>query len=67
MVQLAFPIRAWGDNIPMMLLAVAGNCFAYSKDIMLTDLFIGKNLLKKFQGPTFAAGCNPSALSKATR
>ena len=52
-VQLAFPIRAWGDNIPMMLLAIAGNCFAYSKNIMLTDLFIGKNLLKKFQGPKF--------------
>jgi len=52
-VQLAFPIRAWGDNVPMMLLAIAGNCFAYSKDIMLTDLFIGKNLLAKFQGPKF--------------
>ena len=52
-VQLAFPIRAWGDNIAMMLLAIAGNCFAYSKNIMLTDLFIGKNLLKKFKGPKF--------------
>ena len=52
-VQLAFPIRAWGDNVPMMLLAIAGNCFAYSKNIMLTDLFIGKNLLEKFQGPKF--------------
>ena len=52
-VQLAFPIRAWGDNVPMMLLAIAGNCFAYSKHIMLTDLFIGKELLKKFQGPKF--------------
>ena len=44
-VQLAFPIRAWRDNVPMMLLAIAGNCFAYSQHIMLTDLFIGKNLL----------------------
>ena len=52
-IQLAFPIRAWGDNLPMMLLAIAGNCFAYSKHIMLTDLFIGKELLKKFQGPKF--------------
>jgi len=52
-VQLAFPIRAWGDNVPMMLLAIAGNCFAYSKNIMLTDLFIGKELLKEFQGPKF--------------
>ena len=30
-VQLAFPIDAWIDNVPMMLLAIAGNCFAYSK------------------------------------
>ena len=52
-VQLAFPIRAWGDNVAMMLLAIAGNCFAYSKHIMLTDLFIGKNLLAKFKGPKF--------------
>jgi len=52
-VQLAFPIRAWGDNLPMMLLAIAGNCFAYSQQIMLTDLFIGKELLKKFSGPKF--------------
>lgn len=52
-VQLAFPIRAWGDNVPMMLLAIAGNCFAFSNDLMLTDLFIGKNLLKKFKGPKF--------------
>jgi len=52
-IQLAFPIQAWGDNVPMMLLAIAGNCFAYSKNIMLTDLFIGKELLKKFQGPKF--------------
>jgi 2,3-diketo-5-methylthiopentyl-1-phosphate enolase len=50
-VQLAFPIQAWGDNVPMMLLAIAGNCFAYSKNIMLTDIFIGKELLKKFKGP----------------
>jgi 2,3-diketo-5-methylthiopentyl-1-phosphate enolase len=52
-VQLAFPIQAWGDNLPMMLLAIAGNCFAYSKNIMLTDLFVGKNLLKHFKGPKF--------------
>ncbi len=52
-VQLAFPIRSWGDNVPMMLLAIAGNCFAYSKNLMLTDLFIGRNLLKQFQGPKF--------------
>ena len=52
-VQLAFPIRAWGDNITMMLLAIAGNCFAFCQDLKLTDVFIGKNLLKQFKGPKF--------------
>jgi 2,3-diketo-5-methylthiopentyl-1-phosphate enolase len=52
-VQLAFPIQAWGDNVPMMLLAIAGNCFAFSDNIMLTDVFIGDELLKEFQGPKF--------------
>jgi len=27
-VQLAFPVDAWIDNVPMMLLSIAGNCFA---------------------------------------
>ena len=52
-VQLGFPTARGRDNVPMMLLSIAGNCFAYSKNIMLTDLFIGKNLLKKFKGPKF--------------
>ena len=30
-VQLAFPINAWINNVPMMLLSIAGNCFAYSE------------------------------------
>jgi len=64
-IQLAFPIRAWGDNIPMMLLAIAGNCFAYSKNIMLTDLFIGKNLVKKFQGPKM--GMTPEQTANQVR
>ena len=29
-VQLAFPIRAWGDNIPMMLLAIAVRFWRYA-------------------------------------
>src|SRR3990172_8549994 len=32
-VQIAFPMQAWGDNVNMMLLAISGNCFAYSKDL----------------------------------
>ncbi|MBI2841829.1 MAG: hypothetical protein HYX78_00345 [Armatimonadetes bacterium] len=52
-VQLAFPVDVWGDNINMMILAVAGNCFAYSKDLRLLDLFFPKNFLKCFKGPKF--------------
>jgi 2,3-diketo-5-methylthiopentyl-1-phosphate enolase len=52
-VQLAFPIDAWIDNVPMMLLSIAGNCFAYSPKLRLLDVFIPQNLLAKFQGPKF--------------
>ncbi|MHB1460232.1 MAG: RuBisCO large subunit C-terminal-like domain-containing protein [Armatimonadota bacterium] len=52
-VQLAFPLAAWGNNITMMLLAIAGNCFAYSPSIRLLDVYLGENILKGFQGPKF--------------
>src|SRR5271157_3606230 len=52
-VQLAFPIDAWIDNVPMMLLSIAGNCFAFSPKLRLLDVFIPENLLAKFQGPKF--------------
>ena len=52
-VQLAFPIDAWVDNVPMMLLSIAGNCFAYSPKLRLLDLMIPGDLLAKFKGPKF--------------
>jgi len=52
-VQLAFPIDAWIDNLPMMLLSIAGNCFAYSDKLRLLDVFIPEKQLEKFQGPKF--------------
>jgi 2,3-diketo-5-methylthiopentyl-1-phosphate enolase len=52
-VQLAFPIDAWLDNLPMLLLSVAGNCFAYSDKLRLLDVFIPELQLAKFQGPKF--------------
>jgi len=52
-VQLAFPIDAWTDNVPMMLLSIAGNCFAYSPKLRLLDLLVPDQLLGKFQGPKF--------------
>jgi len=51
-VQLAFPIDAWIDNVPM-LLSIAGNCFAYSPKLRLLDVFIPENLLARFKGPKF--------------
>ncbi len=52
-VQLAFPIDAWIDNVNMMLLSIAGNCFAFSPKLRLLDVFYGENLLAKFKGPKF--------------
>ena len=52
-MQLAFPIDAWIDNVPMMLLAIAGNCFAYSDSMRLLDVFLPPKLLKNFKGPKF--------------
>jgi len=52
-VQLAFPIDAWIDNVPMMLLSIAGNCFAFSPKLRLLDVFIPDKLLAKFKGPKF--------------
>ena len=53
MIQLAFPINAWHDNVPMMLLSIAGNCFAYSQDLRLLDVFFPEDLVKNFNGPKF--------------
>jgi len=52
-VQLAFPIHAWIDNVPMMLLSISGNCFAYSQKMRLLDVALPENLLKHFKGPKF--------------
>ena len=52
-VQLAFPIDAWIDNVPMMLLSIAGNCFAYSEKMRLLDVFFPPAMLKNFKGPKF--------------
>jgi 2,3-diketo-5-methylthiopentyl-1-phosphate enolase len=52
-IQLAFPINAWHDNVPMMLLSIAGNCFAYSQDLRLVDVFFPEDMVKNFSGPKF--------------
>jgi 2,3-diketo-5-methylthiopentyl-1-phosphate enolase len=52
-IQLAFPITAWHDNVPMMLLSIAGNCFAYSQHMRLLDVVFPENMVKNFKGPKF--------------
>ena len=53
MVQLAFPIDAWVDNVPMMLLSIAGNCFAFPTKMRMLDMYIPEKLARKFKGPKF--------------
>ena len=52
-VQLAFPIDAWTDNVAMMLLSIAGNCFAFCPKIRLLDVALPSDLLASFKGPKF--------------
>jgi 2,3-diketo-5-methylthiopentyl-1-phosphate enolase len=52
-IQLAFPIDAWQNNVPMMLLSISGNCFAYSPKMRLLDVFFPEELLAQFKGPKF--------------
>lgn len=52
-IQLAFPMDAWEPNVPMMLLSIAGNCFAYSPRMRLLDVTVPDDLLATFQGPRF--------------
>jgi 2,3-diketo-5-methylthiopentyl-1-phosphate enolase len=49
-VQLAFPIDAWIDNVPMMLLSIAGNCFAFSPKLRLLDVFHSREAVGQIQG-----------------
>ncbi len=54
-VQLAFPIAAWEQNVnvPMMLLSIAGNIFAFCDRVRLLDVYIPRAVAQKFSGPKF--------------
>ncbi|NLF02529.1 MAG: hypothetical protein GX601_16300 [Anaerolineales bacterium] len=54
-IQLAFPTGAWdvNTNVPMILLSIAGNCFAFPSSIRLLDLYIPKKIAREFQGPKY--------------
>ena len=54
-VQLGFPIDAWDVNlnVPMMLLTIAGNAFAFSTKVRLLDVYFPKELAARFKGPKY--------------
>ncbi len=54
-VQMAFPIAAWEENVnvPMLLLSIMGNIPAFPTNMRMLDLFIPKSVANKFNGPKF--------------
>ena len=54
-IQLGFPTAAWdvNVNVPMLLLSIAGNCFAFPTKMRLLDIYIPGEAGQKFQGPKF--------------
>jgi 2,3-diketo-5-methylthiopentyl-1-phosphate enolase len=54
-VQLAFPIAAWEKNVnvPMMLLSISGNIFAFCDRVRMLDVYIPRSVAAKFNGPKF--------------
>jgi 2,3-diketo-5-methylthiopentyl-1-phosphate enolase len=54
-VQLAFPTAAWdvNVNVPMLLLSISGNIFAFCDDVRLLDIYIPRSVAAKFNGPKF--------------
>ncbi len=54
-VQLGFPIDAWDVNlnVPMMLLTIAGNAFAFSSKVRLLDVYFPKEMVDRFKGPKY--------------
>jgi 2,3-diketo-5-methylthiopentyl-1-phosphate enolase len=54
-VQLAFPIAAWEENVnvPMMLLSISGNIFAFCDKVRMLDVYIPQSVAAKFNGPKF--------------
>jgi 2,3-diketo-5-methylthiopentyl-1-phosphate enolase len=54
-IQLAFPIAAWEENVnvPMMLLSISGNIFAFCDKVRMLDVYIPRAVAEKFNGPKF--------------
>ena len=54
--QVGYSIDAWEKCVPMVLLSIAGNCFAYSEKLRLLDVCFPEELVKEFQGPNSVSG-----------
>ncbi len=54
-IQLGFPIDAWDTNlnIPMLLLSIAGNAFAFSDKVRLLDVYVPVEVANRFKGPKY--------------
>ncbi|HLB49733.1 MAG TPA: RuBisCO large subunit C-terminal-like domain-containing protein, partial [Anaerolineales bacterium] len=54
-VQLGFPDGAWDINlnVPMLLLSIAGNFFAFPTKTRLLDVTIPSAVAKRFKGPKY--------------
>jgi 2,3-diketo-5-methylthiopentyl-1-phosphate enolase len=54
-IQLGFPIGAWDVNlnVPMMLLSIAGNAFAFPTRIRMLDVYFPQSVVKRFKGPKY--------------
>jgi 2,3-diketo-5-methylthiopentyl-1-phosphate enolase len=54
-VQMAFPIAAWEENVnvPMLLLSIMGNIPAFPTNMRMLDLYVPPSVAAKFQGPKY--------------
>lgn len=54
-IQLGFPIGAWDTNlnVPMMLLSIAGNAFAFPSKIRMLDVYFPERMVNRFKGPKY--------------
>jgi 2,3-diketo-5-methylthiopentyl-1-phosphate enolase len=54
-IQIGFPVDAWDINlnVPMILLTVSGNAFAFSDKVRLLDVYFPREVVNRFQGPKY--------------
>ena len=69
-IQMGFSTAAWdtNTNVPMLLLSIAGNCFAFPTSMRLLDIYIPKKLAENSRAPSSAcpgfARCSASTTGR---